>query len=84
MGCRPGICDRLPFFLPQRVQLSGNKGCWGIQEGMGGTGQLERSACWLPSALTSALQQAGAQTPLGGAESPALANPGAGQPLRGR
>lgn len=35
MGCRPGICDRLPFFLPQKVQLSGNKGCWGIQEGMG-------------------------------------------------
>lgn len=50
----------------------------------GGTGQPELKACRLALTLTSNLQEAGAQTPLGGAESPALAKPSVGQPLRGR
>lgn len=56
----------------------------GSKKAWGGTGQPELKACRLALTLTSNLQEAGAQTPLGGAESPALAKPSVGQPLRGR
>lgn len=34
VGWQPGVCERLPFFFPQRAQLSENKGHRGIQEGV--------------------------------------------------
>lgn len=85
MGWWPGICDRLPFFLPQRVQLSGNKDHWGIQEGMGR--DRATGAQSLQAGSHSDLKSAGSRVPDAtgrGAESPALAKPSVGQPLRGR
>lgn len=34
-GLAPSICGRLLFSLPQRVQLSGNKGHQGIKDDIG-------------------------------------------------